>query len=109
MVNIQNPNDFLEFLVDAYKTLSDDFKIEAGLKSPRPRKMTPVKVPTKKGANIPPQSARETKVQDQVNKENKMANQLKFKRFEKLLQTHIIEKEATGQILFLMVNPDKFE
>ena len=54
MVNMPNPNDFLEFLVEAYKTVSDDLKIEAGLKSPRPRKMTPVKFPPKKGANIPP-------------------------------------------------------
>ena len=54
IVNLPNPNDFLEFLVEAYKTVSDDFKIEAGLKSPKPRKMTPVKIPPKKGANIPP-------------------------------------------------------
>ena len=54
MINLPNPNDFLEFLVEAYKSVNDEVKIEAGLKSPRPRKMTPVKIPTKKGANIPP-------------------------------------------------------
>ena len=51
--------DFLDFLVDSYKSLSEDFKIENGLKSPRVRKMTPVKL---KKVVEAPISARESKL-----------------------------------------------
>jgi hypothetical protein len=40
---LETPSDFFDHLADTYKELSDDFKIQHGMKSPRVRKMTPVK------------------------------------------------------------------
>jgi hypothetical protein len=107
MINMANPMDFLDFIVDAYKSLSEDFKTDNGMKSPRVKKISPVKF--KKGNIEPPQSARETKLQDQEKKEIKMSNKLKFNRFEKLLMKYVVEKETEGQLLYLIINPDGFQ